>query len=344
MRGLRDAVKVMGDQGRLAGVDCGDWAGALETARGKGWTGEVSCKGVLPAGTRVAVVGSRRPTAEQARLAYAFGRTLAQAGVAVVSGGALGVDAAALLGALDAQGHAIAVLPRCPTLPYPPTHRQLYARIIEQGGATVGLRETWDPPPLWSFLRRNRLIAGLADGLVAICADDCSGTFKAASTAARAGLPLAAVPWPDHTPASQGTKRLVAGGAAAIANEAELLNWLGLLRQAKLPPCPVPGLASRTAKRSDELLRQVDGSVGRRQSYCAAGVAAAAPQEPPGLDTDERALWRILAAGSGRSAGLETLVIAAQMGRQRAASALLRLVLKDEVRQQGDGSFSLARK
>ncbi|MSQ81945.1 MAG: hypothetical protein EXR77_03390 [Myxococcales bacterium] len=190
------------------------------------WRAHVVMRGQLDHDRpRIAVVGSRNASAEQIERATAIGSNLAKLGVMVCSGGARGIDAAALRGALQAQGQVLAVLPCRPQSPYPLAHAALYDAIVAGGGALVCLDE---PRALTAhFHRRNRVLAGLADGLIAVAGDVRSGTLQVAREAVRAGDAVAVVPWPIGTPHCEGTRWLAHCGVPTIATQAELSAWLG---------------------------------------------------------------------------------------------------------------------
>src|SRR5205823_14183003 len=115
----------------------------------------------LAAQDPVALVGSRRPSSYGLEVARSLGRDLACAGLTVVSGMALGIDAAAHAGALDAGRPTIAVLPGPADRPYPRQKRRLHQKIVEQGAAVSELASPGDLRR-WMFPARNRLIAALA--------------------------------------------------------------------------------------------------------------------------------------------------------------------------------------
>ena len=189
------------------------------------WRAHVVVRGQLDHDRpRIAVVGSRNASAEQIERATAIGSNLARLGVMVCSGGARGIDAAALRGALHAQGQVLAVLPCRPQTPYPAAHAALYDAIVAGGGALVCLDE---PRALTAhFHRRNRVLAGLADGLIAVAGDVRSGTLQVAREAVRAGDAVAVVPWPAGAPHCEGTRWLAQCGVPTIATQAELSTWL----------------------------------------------------------------------------------------------------------------------
>jgi DNA processing protein len=170
-----------------------------------------------------AVVGARRGTAYGLEVARALGRGLAAAGVPVVSGLALGVDAAAHHGALEASGPAVAVLAGGADVPYPAVHRRLHAQVARHGCVVSEL-----PPGFgamrWCFVARNRIIAGLAAVTVVVEATVRSGSLTTADFAANAGRQVGAVPGPVTSRLAEGTNGLIASGAALVRDARDVLE------------------------------------------------------------------------------------------------------------------------
>ncbi len=181
--------------------------------------------------TAVAVVGTRRPSGYGRASAEEIGDELARAGVTVVSGLAIGIDAAAHDAALAAGGRTVAVLPSPVDRIYPPAHRELARRMVAAGGALL----TELPPGRQigrpDFARRNRVIAGLAEAVVVVEAPDRSGALLTADAAVGCGRELFAVPGPMDAATSRGTNRLIADHLATlVTSPAALLHLIGLQR------------------------------------------------------------------------------------------------------------------
>jgi DNA processing protein len=181
--------------------------------------------GALDDGEAVSVVGARRGTPYGLEVARALGRGLAAAGVPVVSGLALGVDAAAHQGALETDGPAVAVLAGGADVPYPAVHRRLHVRVARRGCVVSEL-----PPGFgamrWCFVARNRIIAGLAEITVVVEATVRSGSLTTADFAANAGRQVAAVPGPVTSRLAEGTNGLIAAGAALVRDARDVLELL----------------------------------------------------------------------------------------------------------------------
>jgi DNA processing protein len=175
----------------------------------------------------VAIVGARRATPYGLRMAESIARGLARAAVAVVSGLARGIDAAAHRGALAGGGRTIAVLGsglfRC----YPPEHEPLMREIAERGAVITefGL----DAPPLPDhFPRRNRIISAISLGTVIAEASAKSGSLLTADWALEQGKEVLAVPHRADDPGAAGGNRLIREGAALVECAADVLGHLGL--------------------------------------------------------------------------------------------------------------------
>jgi DNA processing protein len=176
----------------------------------------------------VAIVGTRRATGYGRSTATEIADELARAGVTVVSGLALGIDAEAHAAAVAAGGRSVAVLPSPLDRVYPPRHRDLAARIVRTGGALVSELAPQHSPGRPDFARRNRIIAGLARAVVIVEAPDRSGALLTAAAAIDYGREVFAVPGAIDAVASRGCNRLIADHQATIVTSAAaLLHRIG---------------------------------------------------------------------------------------------------------------------
>ena len=175
----------------------------------------------------VGIVGTRHSSASGERIAHEMAGVLARAGAVVVSGMALGIDAAAHRGALDAGGGTIAVLGGGVDLPYPPSHAALHRRIAREG-LVVSEAPLSSRPVLGAFPKRNRIIAALAEVLIVIEAGARSGALITARIALDLGRTVAAVPGPIDSPRHAGSNTLLSEGASFIARVEEVLSLAGL--------------------------------------------------------------------------------------------------------------------
>jgi len=206
----------------------------------------------------VAIVGARRGTPYGIEVARGLGRGLATAGVPVVSGLALGVDSAAHVGALSAQGppRPVAVLAGGADLPYPASRRRLYRELVERGAVVSELPPGFTPYR-WCFVARNRTIAGLAAATVVVEATERSGSLTTADFAAQLGRPVAAVPGPVTSRFSSGTNGLLAAGAAIVRDVHDALDLVAAPAAAERsgPPAPAIPLEPRLRRLLDAIER-----------------------------------------------------------------------------------------
>ncbi|MFO1407648.1 MAG: DNA-processing protein DprA [Steroidobacteraceae bacterium] len=177
---------------------------------------------------QLAVVGSRNPTALGRDTAAQFSRHLAAAGLAITSGLALGIDAAAHRGALAADGRTIAVLGCGLDRIYPAEHKGL-AEEIAARGALVSELPTGTPPLKQHFPRRNRLISGLSVGTLVVEAAIGSGSLITARLAAEQGREVFAIPGSIHNPMARGCHRLIRQGAKLVETADDVFAELGAL-------------------------------------------------------------------------------------------------------------------
>lgn len=181
--------------------------------------------GELLAAPVVAVVGARRASAAGLECARVLGRGLSAAGVTVVSGMALGVDAAAHEGALEAGGNSIAVLACGADVAYPRSKRRMHERL-RRGGAVVSELPPGTSPYRWAFPARNRIIAALAAITVVVEAAERSGSLITADLAISLGRDVAAVPGSPLDWRSAGTNQLLRDGAWLVRDAVDVLDDL----------------------------------------------------------------------------------------------------------------------
>lgn len=177
----------------------------------------------------VAVVGSRSPTAGGRDNARDFARALARSGLAVVSGLAAGIDAAAHEAALAVEGGlTVAVVGTGPDVVYPPSHASLHQRIAARG-AVVSEHPPGTPARPAHFPSRNRLLAGLSLGTLVVEAAERSGALITARQASECGREVFAVPGSIHNPLARGCHRLIREGAGLVEGAQEVVAALGPL-------------------------------------------------------------------------------------------------------------------
>lgn len=171
----------------------------------------------------VAIVGTRRPTLYGTEVARLLGRGASISGLSVISGMAMGIDAAAHRGALAGAGRTIAVLAGSASEPYPKTNRQLYGQILARG-VVVSELGVGQPTRKWSLLARNRIIAALAELTVVVQGRSGSGALRTAEFARMLGSRPAAVPGSVLAPQSEGPHELLRNGAALIRGPQDVLD------------------------------------------------------------------------------------------------------------------------
>ena len=175
----------------------------------------------------LAVVGSRNATAQGMANAEAFARTLSDAGLTVVSGLALGIDAAAHRGGLAGQASSVAVLGTGADLVYPARNRAL-AHDLAARGVLVSELPLGTRPLAGNFPRRNRLIGGLALGCLVVEAATDSGSLITARLTAEQGGEVFAVPGSIHSPLAKGCHALIKQGAKLVESARDILEELRL--------------------------------------------------------------------------------------------------------------------
>lgn len=181
---------------------------------------------------QLAMVGSRRASRPGLDTAHSFARSLARGGFVVTSGLALGIDGAAHQGALDADGHTVAVLGTGLQCLYPARHKRLAQDIIERGGALVSELPLDSPPQASNFPRRNRIISGLSLGVLVVEASPSSGSLITARLAAEQGREVYAIPGSIHHPGAKGCHQLIRDGATLVESIEHILEALRGWQQA----------------------------------------------------------------------------------------------------------------
>ncbi len=178
-------------------------------------------------GPGLAVVGARRASGYGLRTAEALVRDVASAGVAILSGLARGIDAAAHEAALSVGGLTLGVLGCGPDVVYPPEHADLQARIAEEG-VLVTEHPPGSPPLAAHFPRRNRVLVALSDALLVVEARLRSGTLTSVRWAGDLGKDLLVVPGPVGAPLSEGPTQLMREGATPVGSPGHVLEALGV--------------------------------------------------------------------------------------------------------------------
>lgn len=184
----------------------------------------------------LAVVGSRNATAQGQQNAEAFSAAFAAAGLTVISGLALGIDAAAHRGALGHAASTIAVIGTGIDIVYPARNRALAHRIAAEG-LMLSEFALGTPSIAHNFPRRNRIISGLARGVLVVEAAVHSGSLITARLAAEQGREVFAIPGSIHSPLARGCHALIKQGAKLVESAQDVLEELGVL---DVPPATAP--------------------------------------------------------------------------------------------------------
>jgi len=186
----------------------------------------------------IAIVGSRNATMQGMRNAKAFARELSTAGICVVSGLALGIDAAAHEAAIDGSGSTVAVLGAGIDVVYPRRNAKLY-ELLAGRGLILSEFPLGTPPVAANFPRRNRIISGLVRGCLVVEAAMASGSLITARLAADMGRDVFAIPGSIHSPLSRGCHHLIKQGAKLVETAGDILEELGLQAAAPIATAPV---------------------------------------------------------------------------------------------------------
>ena len=220
----------------------------------------------------VAVVGTRRASAYGLTHTREIAAELAQTGVCVVSGLALGIDAAAHTGALDDGGRTVAVLGSALDKPYPQENEPLMRRILESGGSVVSEYAPGTPPSRYSFLQRNRIIAGMCLGTLVTEGPRRSGALNTATRTLENGREVFALPGNVDSPGAQLPNMLISEGARLVTGAADILSAL-VIEPKDAPKAAQAAVAPMEAP------------------------AEKKPHIPGGLDETQRAICAALLAG-----------------------------------------------
>jgi DNA processing protein len=215
----------------------------------------------------VAVVGTRAADDDALDFATDLGAELAAAGRTVISGGAIGIDAAAHRGALKAGGATLAVLANGFDPPFPRGHARLFEEIVAAGGALLSELEDGYPAERWTFLSRNRLIAALAEAVIVVQAPVRSGALSTAAAGARLKRRVLTVPYAPWDRRGEGCVWLLRQGAEICTSSRDVLSvrahGTGPARRSVLPHEEKPFHVGQL----DSEVRAVWDALGRRPRH-----------------------------------------------------------------------------
>lgn len=203
---------------------------------------------------QLAIVGSRNPTQAGHDIARQFAAQLAQSGLVITSGLAIGIDAAAHRGALESGGKTIAVCGTGLDIDYPRANAGL-SEEIASGGALVSEFPLGTPASKGNFPRRNRIISGLSLGTLVVEAAVRSGSLITARLAGEQGREVFAIPGSIRNPLARGCHKLIREGAQLVETPADIFSELGPLAAALLPATPA---SAKTAESTAVLTPALD--------------------------------------------------------------------------------------
>jgi DNA processing protein len=270
-----------------------------------------------PAELSVAVVGGRSASTLRRAAARSLAMGLADAGLCVVSGGAVGIDTSAHAGAVDAGGRTVVVLGCGLDVPYPSGNVALFHRVRATGGTLLGEHPPGTRPLAANFLPRNRLIAALAAAVVVVQAASGSGSLSTARAAGSRGAGrVLAVPGAPWDPGAAGCNDLIRDGATLVRGLDDVLEALGTAGA---------------------------GAVGRWADQARQGGRAGTLLDrpwPPGTTPAARTVLQALA--EGEALGLARLAAATGLAPPTVSSALLELELAGFVRRSAAGAEAIA--
>lgn len=271
----------------------------------------VKGKRELLARPAVAIVGSRQCSAAGDKLTRHFARAIGQAGYVVTSGLARGIDATAHQAALETG--TIAVLAGGIDVVYPPEHATLQNAIAAEGCLVTEMAPGFTPRGQ-DFPRRNRIISGLALGVLVVEAARRSGSLVTARLAAEQGREVFAVPGHPLDPRAEGTNKLLKSGATLVTEPEDVLSALAPLTRAPPPP-------PRNAREPEPT-----------------GYSSAHPASPP----SERDRGRVVAALGPAPVDIDTLVRSTGLPTRAVQAVLIELALAGRIERHGHGLVSLA--
>ena len=285
----------------------------------------------------IGVVGARKPSPYGEKVAAQLGLELARDGALLVSGIAQGIDSIALKGALQGGGRVVSVLGGGVDVPYPWQNRYLYEDVAAVG-ALISEYPPGTPPNGEHFPIRNRIISGLALGVVAVECAIHSGTMKTIDHAVEQGRDLFAVPGNIDAPMSEGPNWLLRHGGLAVTCARDILEGYAARFPQKLSKA-VPLSPEAAQQRLEQVREQAEGRA--EPSAKAEVVRESVPrsQQKTRFTDDQLAILRILGE-KGKSYTADELVELTQIPARRVLSALTMLQVDSAVQEHPGRRFS----
>jgi DNA processing protein len=277
--------------------------------------------GTLPEGLAVAVVGTRQPSEAGLKSTYTLVRGLAERGLVIVSGGALGIDSAAHEAALDAGGRTIVFAPAWLSHAYPSQNRPLFERVLERGGAYLSLSQAGRPTRHQDFYVRNEAMAAYARVLIVGQCGHQSGTKNAVKHARRLGREVFVVPSAYGDEQGIGSNALLAHGAKVVISSSSLLKEI---HESSQGPSPSEVTSAEGKRR-----RRKGTSKGAAES----GSLGAPPADTSELVSDDAVVLALIRGART----LDEIVTQAGRAVEEVQHRLLLLRLEGRVVEDGRG-------
>jgi DNA processing protein len=288
----------------------------------------------LLAAPMLAIVGSRNATPQGGRDAFAFARSLSDAGLVVASGLALGIDAAAHEGALAGRAGSVAVIGTGADRIYP-ARNEAIARALAEQGAVVSEFPLGTPPLKENFPRRNRIISGLSLGVLVVEAAIASGSLITARTAGEQGREVFAIPGSIHSPFSRGCHALIKEGAKLVESAEDVLSEL---RWQPVAPI-IPLAASASSPAEPPAAATVPNTVPNTVLNASAAARTQAQAEPAPSLAPESAEARIHAAMGHAPIAPEAIASTLALPIHEVLAALITLELAGRVAAAPGGLY-----
>lgn len=263
--------------------------------------------GKIPEVSLVAIVGTRNADPRMMRFTAELSMRLARMNIGVISGGALGIDTAAHRGSLDGGGRTIAVLGSGFDFIFPQKNKNLFDEI-SRSGAIISEFPNSTPPTRWTFPKRNRLVAAMAQAVVVVQAPVRSGAMITARIAREIGVPVGAVPGAPMDELSAGCNQLIRNGAALIATPEDVLKTM----------------------ECDSYCQQLDLPVTVKQ------VMESTEKAPCGLSASEQRIWDQLNLDSTH---IDDIALRTKLPMHEVNAAVLNLELSGLIEDLGGRRF-----
>jgi DNA processing protein len=291
-------------------------------------------------GFSAAIVGGRKASALRRATARSLAAGLVASGICVVSGGAIGVDAAAHAGALDAGGHTVVVLGCGLDVPYPRKNAELFGRVREAGGTLLAEHPPGAKPLAANFVPRNRLIAALAGAVVVVEAALGSGSLATARAAGTRGHgQVLAVPGAPWDRGAAGCNDLIRDGATLVRGLDDVLEALSV-PAAVASRRGTSGPAAVASRRAGNGPATAASRANAGHPVGEAGIPVPGRPWPAGAS---REAWRVLEALTDeRLMGFARLSAVCGLDTVQVAAALLELELAGFVRRSAAGAEAIA--